>query len=255
MGATPEKQVLVTGAGARLGAVIAEHLGAQGWHVLVHYRFSETGARETLAHIENAGGHGELVQADLADMAQVKSLMADVCGRFGPVHALVNNASIFEPDEIGTLTEEQWDAHFDIHAKSPIWLARGLAAQLPAGERGAIVNLLDQRVLRPNPHFFSYTLSKSVLHTATRTMAQALSPHVRVNAVAPGPSMQNARQSESDFSAQKAATLLRAGSPPAEIARAVGYLLQATSVTGQTLAVDGGQSLIWDTSDIQGVVE
>lgn len=255
MATGPGRRVLVTGAGARLGAAIATCLGREGWHVIVHYRSSRQGAEDTLAKILQEGGHGELVQADLADMEAVRALLPDLCARSGPVTALVNNASVFEPDEIETLTEAQWDEHFAIHAKAPIWLVRGLVAQLPADETGAIVNLLDQRVLRPNPHFFSYTLSKSVLHTATRTLAQALGPNVRVNAVAPGPSLQNSRQTPDDFAAQVAATPLQTGSPPEEVAKAVAYLLSARSVTGQTLAVDGGQSLIWETPDLLGVKE
>jgi NAD(P)-dependent dehydrogenase (short-subunit alcohol dehydrogenase family) len=247
--------VLVTGAGARVGRALALALGRKGWRVAVHYRHSEQDALAVVDQICADGGFAAAVQADLTDRSAVDALIPSAIAVIGPVHGLINNASHFEDDRLHDLDHDLWDTHMDAHLRAPVFLAKAFAAHLPKGDGGAIINLIDQRVRKPNPKFFSYYLSKAALNCATVTMAQALAPRVRVNAIAPGPTLRNARQSEADFDAQVSATLLGTGSPVREIVDAACYLLEAKAVTGQTLVVDGGQHLLWQTADVQGVGE
>lgn len=250
------KCALVTGAGARLGRAMAIALGAAGWHVAVHYRSSAAAADETCKTIRDAGGVAHPVRADLGDEDDTATLLdrtAETLG--GPVSLLINNASTFEPDDAASHTRSDWDRHFNANLRAPISLAQALYNQLPDDQQGVIINMLDQRVWKLNPEFFTYTLSKSALWTATQTMAQAFAPRVRVNGIGPGPTMKNARQGDADFEKQKAATLTGRGASPDEIVRAMFYLLEADAVTGQMIAVDGGQHLVWQTPDVLGVVE
>jgi NAD(P)-dependent dehydrogenase (short-subunit alcohol dehydrogenase family) len=248
--------VLVTGGARRVGAVIARQLAAAGWPVVVHANSNLAQAQALAAGLAAQGARAAAVQADLMDSAATGRLIADAAAAIGlPVTGLVNNASTFEGDEAADFTDASWDLHLNVNLKAPAILSRDLAAQLPEGHTGAVVNIIDMRVFKLMPTFFTYTLSKAGLATATRTLAQALAPRVRVNGVAPGPSLRNVRQAEADFQTQVDATLLGTGSPPDEIARAVAYLLEARAVTGQILAVDGGQSLLWRTPDVDGIVE
>ncbi len=247
--------VLITGAGARVGKAMARALSQDGWRVAVHYRHSESPARAIVEQINAQGGIAAAVQADLADRDAPDALVTAAQTAIGPLHALINNASHFEDDRLDDLSDALWDTHMDANLRAPVFLAKAFAAHLPKDENGAIINLIDQRVRKPNPEFFSYYLSKAALNAATLTMAQALAPCIRVNAVAPGPTLRNVRQSETDFDAQVAATLLGTGSPVDEIIRAVRYLLDAKAVTGQTLVVDGGQHLLWRTADVDGIGE
>jgi len=247
--------VLITGAGARVGKALALALGGDGWRVAVHYRHSAEPAQEVIAQIIADGGQAAAVQADLTDREAVASLIPKAVDAIGPIQALINNASHFEDDRLEDLSHDLWDIHMDTHLRAPVFLASAFANQLSGTDTGAIINLIDQRVRKPNPKFFSYYLSKAALNCATVTMAQALAPRIRVNAVAPGPTLRNARQSEADFDRQVSATLLGTGSPVEEIVDAVRYFLSAKAVTGQTLVVDGGQHLLWRTADVQGVGE
>jgi NAD(P)-dependent dehydrogenase (short-subunit alcohol dehydrogenase family) len=182
-------------------------------------------------------------------------LISEAVQALGPLTLLVNNASEFEPDEVETLSQERWDRHFAVNLRAPAFLARDFSHQLPAGEQGCIVNIVDQRVWKLTPQFFSYTLTKAALFTATQTMAQALAPRIRVNAIGPGPTLSNVRQGDEDFAKQSSAVPLGHGGTPDEIADAVLYLAQARSVTGQMIAVDGGQHLAWKTPDVAGIRE
>ena len=196
------------------------------------------------------------MQADLASETETSRLVAAAATALGgPLDLLVNNASVFEPDAAQDHTREQWDLHMQVNLRAPILLAQGFAAQLPANARGCIVNMLDQRVWKLNPEFFTYTLSKSALWSATQTLAQGLAPRIRVNAIGPGPTLRNARQSDDDFAKQVEATLTGEGASTEEIVRALTYLIEASAVTGQMIAVDGGQHLIWQTPDVVGVKE
>jgi NAD(P)-dependent dehydrogenase (short-subunit alcohol dehydrogenase family) len=165
----------------------------------------------------------------------------------------VNNASIFQPDTISTMSCESWEAHMAVNLRAPVLLAQAFAGQLGENMHGVIVNLLDQRVLKPTPEFLSYGVTKAGLHWLTTTLAQSLAPRIRVNAVAPGPTLPSPRQSKEHFERQASSTLLERGARPEDIAAAVGYLVEAQAVTGQTIAVDGGQHLAWRSADAVGV--
>ena len=234
---------LVTGAGDRIGASIAQALAGNGYAVVIHYRSDAEGARKVRDEIAKAGGKAAIVKADLAKRSQRATLIAKAATPVGPLTALINNASTFEPDSARDVDETLWDQHFAIHAEAPIFLARDFAAQLPADADGNIVNIIDERVLHPSPAYFSYTLSKSVLWTATRTLAQSLAPHIRVNAIGPGPVLPHSRQDQATFEANVKALPLQRHAGPEAIAEGVIMLLRTTSMTGQMLALDGGQHL------------
>jgi NAD(P)-dependent dehydrogenase (short-subunit alcohol dehydrogenase family) len=255
-------RALVTGAGARLGQAMAIHLAARGHDVAVHYATSRAGAEETAAAIRAHGRCAALLQADLLSETEVASLLpraAEALG--GPITLLVNNASIFEYDNLLTATRTSWDRHIESNLRAPFVLTQALAAQIPDpltdanGEpvaQGLVINMIDQRVLKLTPEFTSYTIAKMGLWALTRTSAQGLAPRVRVNAIGPGPTLKGARQSPAHFSAQRAATILKRGSDADDICAALGYLLDAKSVTGQLICPDGGQHLAWQTPDVLG---
>jgi len=243
------KNVLITGAGNRIGSFIATRLAAAGYSVIIHYHRSARDAQDLAAEISQKGANAALLCADLSLGAQRRTLIREAAKSFGPLDVLVNNASVFEPDSALTLTEELWDAHFELHAKTPVFLARDFARQLPEGTKGNIINIIDERVLRISPGFFSYNLSKSVLWSATRTLAQSLAPNIRVNAIGPGPTLPSARQSESQFAQSVKSLPLETSASPADIAQAVQFLLCTPSMTGQMLALDGGEHLEWRGRD------
>jgi NAD(P)-dependent dehydrogenase (short-subunit alcohol dehydrogenase family) len=249
------RATLVTGGAKRIGRAIVEALAARGYAVAIHYGRSHAQARELADALTARGARVALVSADLADPASVDALVPAATAAVGPLTLLVNSASEFEPDEIGALDRTRFQRHLKVNLEAPVFLAEALARQLPAGASGAVINILDQRVWRPTPHFVSYTLAKSALWTATRTMAQALAPRIRVNAVGPGPTLANTRQGPDDFARQAAAVPLARAATPDEVANAVLYLADATSVTGQMIAVDGGQHLAWRTPDVDGIAE
>jgi NAD(P)-dependent dehydrogenase (short-subunit alcohol dehydrogenase family) len=234
---------LVTGASKRIGRTIALSLAADGWHVGVHYRARQSEALSVVAEIEARGGRAAAVSADLADMAQVAALVPACAKALGAPTLLVNNASEFRLDALPSMTPETWDLHIDVNLKAPVFLAQALAAGLPDGTAANIINIIDQRVWKLTPEFFSYTIAKSGLWTATRTLAQALAPHIRVNAIGPGPVLQSVHQADAEFAAECRSTLLRRGAEPEEIAAAVRFILSAPAMTGQMIALDGGQHL------------
>ncbi|HEX3675391.1 MAG TPA: SDR family oxidoreductase [Rhizomicrobium sp.] len=241
------KAVLVTGAAKRLGRAIALDLARDGWDVAIHYNSSETDARSAVEEIRKAGRRGTAIKADLSCEDETSTIVARAAKEIGPLTALVNSASLFENDDWQSVTRQSWDAHMDLNLRAPFVLSQAFARQLPEGEDGAIVNLLDERLLKPDPEFLSYSLSRSGLYWLTTTLAQALAPRIRVNAVAPGPTLKAANQSPAHFIAERKSTILGRGSDPQDISDAVRYLLGAPAVTGQTLAVDGGQHLIWQS--------
>jgi len=173
----------------------------------------------------------------------------------GGLSGLINNASIFEPDEVGAITTQSWARHQDTNLRAPVMLAQAFARQLAEGAHGNIINIIDQRVWKLTPKFFSYTASKSALWTVTRTLAQALAPRIRVNAIGPGPALPNIRMDEEDFAKQSRLTLLGRGTSPAEISAAVKFILSQPALTGQMIVLDGGQHLVWQTPDITEVNE
>jgi NAD(P)-dependent dehydrogenase (short-subunit alcohol dehydrogenase family) len=239
----PPPVALVTGASDRIGAAIALALADAGHAVVIHYRANAEGARAMRDAIRRKGGRAAILKADLAKRPQRAVLIGKAAAFFGPLTVLVNNASQFLPDSARDLDEALWDQHFAIHAEAPIFLARDFAAQLPEGAHGNIVNLVDERVLHPTPAYFSYSLSKSVLWTATRTLAQSLAPSIRVNAIGPGPVLPHSRQSQAEFERSVAALPLQRHAGPDAIADGVIMLLNTPSMTGQMLALDGGEHL------------
>lgn len=254
---------LVTGAGARLGRAMAVYLAGRGYDVAVHYASSEQGAAQTVAQIAALGGNAVALQADLLDEGATRTLLPAAAKALGqPVTCLINNASIFEYDNIATATRTSWDRHIESNLRAPFVLTQALAAQVPdpvmddAGEpvsQALVINMLDQRVHKLTPEFMSYTIAKMGLWALTRTAAQALAPRVRVNGIGPGPTLQGHRQSADHFNRQRAATVLERGANPDDITAALGYFLDAKAVTGQMISVDGGQHLAWATPDVLGV--
>ena len=244
----PADCALVTGAARRIGRALALELGRLGYSVAVHYGRSADDAAQTVAAIRAAGGTAEAFAADLARETEVRTLLPRVAGALGPVTCLVNNASVFERDEPDTTTRASWDAHLETNLRAPFVLAQAMAAVLPRAPAAAaanVVNLLDQRVWRLTPHFTSYTASKFGLWGLTQSLALALAPRVRVNAIGPGPALPSPRQSIAQFDAQCAALPLRRGTSLDEIAAALRFILATPSLTGQMIALDGGQHLGW----------
>ena len=241
---------LVTGAGRRIGRALALATAEAGYDVAVHYRSDGRDAEATVRDIQAMGRRAEAFSADLSREDEAAALVGRVAAALGPLTLLVNNASHFADDRAGSLSRASWDAHIETNLRAPIVLAEAFAAQAPVSGDLLILNILDQRVWKPNPHFFSYTLSKSALWTATRMLAQALAPRIRVNAIGPGPTLASPYQREGEFEAEAAATPLGHGAQPADIAAAARYLIDASAVTGQMIAVDGGQHLAWKTPDI-----
>jgi NAD(P)-dependent dehydrogenase (short-subunit alcohol dehydrogenase family) len=241
---------LVTGAGKRIGRIIAERLASEGYGVALHVNRSRAEGDEVAAGITGRGGRAHVVAGDLADAKVLPRLVAESAAALGPLTLLVNCASIFVPDTAETLELERWDKHFAVNLRAPLFLAQAFAAQLPPNAEGAIVNIIDQRVWKLNPQFYSYTLTKSALWTATRTLAQALAPRIRVNGIGPGPTLQNTYDGKEGLDKEAANVLLRRRAPPEDVAEAVVYLARARSVTGQMIAVDSGQHLGWETPDI-----
>ena len=244
------KTVLVTGGAKRLGRALVLDLARHGWNVALHYNSSEKEARATCADAETQGVKVALFKADLGKESEAAGLIERAGAELGVLTALVNSASLFENDAWYSVSRDSWDHHMETNLRAPFVLAQAFARQVPRDGAGAIVNIIDQRVLKPTPQFLSYSLSKAGLKWLTTTLAQALAPRVRVNAVGPGPTMINARQSPADFARQREATVLGRGAEPQDVCDAVRYLLEASAVTGQMIAVDGGQHLIWQTPDV-----
>ncbi|MGE0767987.1 MAG: SDR family oxidoreductase [Hyphomicrobiaceae bacterium] len=240
---------LVTGASRRIGKCVAVDLARDGWRLVVHYGSHAEEAEGVRAEIVAAGGHAITVGGDLADSQTVERLF-DACTRaMGPVTCLVNNASLFIEDSIDRLDPVVWDRQFAVNLRAPVLLAKAFAERLPPELEGNIVNIVDQRVLAPTPDFFSYSLSKAGLLTATRMLAQALAPRIRVNGIGPGPVLRSVYQDDASFAAEVDSTLLRRATTPSEIAAAVRFILDAPSLTGQMLALDAGQHLVWRASE------
>lgn len=242
---TLPRAALVTGAARRIGRAIATALAREGWAVAVHYRSARDEAHALAAELAKLGRPAIALDADLADQTATVSLIARATQMLGPLGLLVNNASLFERDEVIDHTSASWDAHLAANLRAPVLLTQHFAQALPAAAEGCVVNMLDQRVWNLTPHFFSYTISKAALWTATQTMALALAPRVRVNAIGPGPVLPSPRQTPAQFEAQWREQPLQRAATPDDIAEAVLYLTRARAVTGQMIAVDGGQHLNW----------
>ena len=239
------RTALVTGAAHRIGRAIALDLAAQGFDVAIHYNRSREAAEALGEEIESAGRRIALLDADISAEDQTAALIGRAADALGPVGCLVNNASRFDLDVWDTATRESWDIHMDTNLRAPFLLSQEMARGLPEAAEGVIVNLIDQRVWNLTPYFLTYTLSKTGLWTLTQTLALALAPGIRVNAIGPGPTLKSERQSEEQFRMQWDATPLQHGATPEEIAAGVRYILAAHSMTGQMIALDGGEHLGW----------
>jgi NAD(P)-dependent dehydrogenase (short-subunit alcohol dehydrogenase family) len=244
---------LVTGGARRIGRAIVDDLSANGFDIAIHFHGSRPDAEVAASAASYSGATVQCFESDLTAQGAAKQLFAGVLNELGRVDLLVNNASVFEDDSVVDFTDASFDRHVAMHVKAPAILSQAFAAQ--GLDEGLIVNIIDQRVWNLTPNFFTYTLSKSALWTATQTMAQALAPHIRVNAIGPGPTLRNARQSEADFAKQLNGLILKRGPDLHEFGATIRYLWNARSVTGQMIALDGGQHLSWETPDVAGIVE
>jgi NAD(P)-dependent dehydrogenase (short-subunit alcohol dehydrogenase family) len=242
--------VIVTGAAQRIGRDIALDLAAHGWTVAVHYRSSAAAAAQTVAQLRGAGGQAQAFAADLSIESQCMALVPAVVAAFGRVDAVVNNASLFEYDDVATFSVKAMEAHWRANTAPAILLARALHGCLPVGVQGVVVNLLDQKLWNPNPDYLSYTLSKAALEAATTLLAQALAPRLRVCGVAPGVTLLSGEMSGDEFGASHSMTPLQRSSTPQDVARAVRFLLESPAITGTTLLVDGGQHLQAQARDV-----
>lgn len=246
MAASPPKPcALITGAARRLGRAIALDLAQSGWQIGVHFNESEKGALAVVAEIEALGGRAAPLRADLRRIDELTPLIETCTARLGPVTCLVNNAACFEDDTPHNFDAQGWAMHHEVNLRAPVFLTQAFAEALPKDAEGNVVNLIDQKVRALNPHYFSYTLAKSALWTATKTLAQALAPRIRVNGIAPGPVLPFAGQSAEEFERECADTLLQRAVPIGDITAAVRFLLETRSITGQMIALDGGRHLNW----------
>jgi NAD(P)-dependent dehydrogenase (short-subunit alcohol dehydrogenase family) len=246
---------LITGSAKRIGRQLALDLAGAGYSIAVHCNASREEAEDVAALVRRTGQRAVVVQGDLSQIETPELITAAAVAGLGPLGLLINNASIFEPDEAGSITPNSWAQHQDTNLRAPVMLAQAFAKQLPTGEYGNIINIIDQRVWKLNPRFFSYTMSKTGLWTATRTLAQALAPYIRVNAIGPGPALPSARMDQAEFDKQASLTLLGRGTSPEEISAVTKFILSQPALTGQMIALDGGQHLVWQTPDIVEVTE
>ena len=242
---------LVTGAARRLGRALAVNLGRQGWTIAAHVHRIDADAHSLIEELTALGISARMFEADLAVADDVDTLVPAVALQLGHPTCLINNASVFTYDDAKSITSQSWEQHFSVNAKAPVFLARGLAAGLPEdGTSGVVINIIDQRVWKPTPHFLSYAGSKATLWAMTQTLAQGLAPRVRVNAIGPGPMLRSVHQSKEEFDAQCAATPLQRATTTDDVAAAIRFIIDAQAMTGQMIALDGGQHLSWKTPDI-----
>lgn len=246
------RHALVTGGAQRIGRTIALELARSGFDVAIHCHASASAAEETRVAIAGVGRRAVVLQADLGSKSAMGDLVPRAIASLGPLGVLVNNASRFERDEWDDATRESWDAHLEPNLRAPFVLTQCFARALPRGAEGVIINVADQRVLSLTPHFVSYTISKAALWALTQTMALALAPSIRVNAIGPGPTLPSSRQTPEQFARQAASVPLGHGSSPQEVADAVLAILGLPSMTGQMMALDGGQHLQWAARSASG---
>lgn len=246
---------LVTGAARRIGRAIAEDLAAAGFGVAIHCNRSREDADALAKAIRGKGGRAAVIVADLSNLPGVPAIVTEAAQALGAPTLLVNNASMFEADGIGAFEAALFQRQLAVNLTAPVLLADAFAAALPEDEHGLVVNIVDQRAWKPTPFYMSYQLSKSGLLTATRTLAQALAPRIRVNAIGPGPTIASVRQDAEDFRRQAEAVPLRHGPELSEFGRTIAYLYETRSITGQMIALDGGQHLAWETPDVVGIKE
>lgn len=236
---------LVTGGARRIGRALVAAAADAGYDVAIHVRTVDDEAEAAAAEVRARGRKATILACDLRKESTTVALVGEAEAELGAMTLLVNSASVFEEDAFEDMNRASWDLHMETNLRAPLVLAQAFARRLPAGREGLIVNILDQRVLKPTPAFFSYSLSKAALWDATRMLAQALAPRIRVNGIGPGPTLPSIHQDQAAFEAEARATLMARPTAPGEIAQALRYLIDAPSVTGQLIAVDAGQHLAW----------
>jgi NAD(P)-dependent dehydrogenase (short-subunit alcohol dehydrogenase family) len=249
------RAALVTGGAKRIGRAIALALADAGFSVAVHCNNSRAEADHTLNAIAERGGRAVVLQTDLSREADVERLVPDATRALGPLGVLVNNASRFERDEWDDASRSSWDMHIEANLRAPFVLMQAFAKALPSDARGAVTNMLDERVWSLTPHFVSYTVSKAALWTLTQTMALALAPRIRVNGIGPGPAVPSPRQTAAQFARQSESVPLGHGTSPEEIGAAVIAILSMPAMTGQMIALDGGQHLQWSPARAGGPLD
>ena len=240
------KNLLITGAATRVGKAIALHFAEKGWNIAIHYFRSAAKAKELKKIIEQHWVKVALIKADLKNPKQTEKIIPLAKKKLGAINCLVNNAALFEKDDITNFTNKSWNDHLNINLLAPTILTKEFAKQAPKKTLSNIINIIDQRIFNLTPFFMSYTISKSGLQTLTKTMAMRLGPNIKVNAIAPGPTIKSKRQTDKHFRNQVRSTLLKKTVRSEDICDTVEFLINNNSVTGQIIAVDSGQNLSWN---------
>ncbi len=240
------KNLLITGAATRIGKAIALHFAERGWNIAIHYFKSSAQAKNLKKIIEQNWAKAALIKADLKNTKQVEKIIPLAKKQLGTIDCLINNAALFEKDDILNFTTKSWNDHLSINLLAPTILIKQFAKQASKKTKSNIINIIDQRIFKLTPIFMSYTLSKSALYTLTKTMSMRLSPNIKVNGIAPGPTIKSKRQSAKHFNKQAKSTLLKKPVGPEDICDAVEFLINNNSITGQVIAVDSGQNLTWN---------
>jgi len=248
------RKIIITGGATRIGAAIAKKLSGPNREILIHYNKSKTKAEILKRQLEKNNTKVYLVKGDLSKEKDINKILKFAKSKLKYFDCLINNASLFENDKLDNFTKNSWDNHINTNLKAPALLSKGFSKNIKKGNNN-IINIIDQRVFKLTPFFFSYTLSKTGLYTLTKTSAMSLSPNVRVNGIAPGPTIKNIRQSEKHFKKQYLATPLKRQVDVNEICNAVDFFIKNRSITGQVLAIDSGQNMNWQTPDIIGTKE
>ena len=248
------RKIIITGGATRIGAAIAKKLSGPNKEILIHFNKSKTKAEILKKQLEKNNTKVYLVKGDLSKEKDINKILKFAKSKLNYFDCLINNASLFENDKLDNFTKNSWDIHINTNLKAPALLSKGFSKNIKKGNNN-IINIIDQRVFKLTPFFFSYTLSKTGLYTLTKTSAMSLSPNVRVNGIAPGPTIKNIRQSEKHFKKQYLATPLKRQVDVNEICNAVDFFIKNRSITGQVLAIDSGQNMNWQTPDIIGTKE
>ena len=240
------KNLLITGAATRVGKAIALHFAERGWNIALHYFRSSAKAKELKKIIEQHWVKVALIKADLKNPKQTEKIVHLAKKKLGTINCLINNAALFEKDDIINFTNKSWNDHLNINLLAPTILTKQFAKQAPKKTVSNIINIIDQRIFNLTPFFMSYTISKSGLQTLTKTMAMRLGPNIKVNAIAPGPTIKSKRQTDKHFRNQERSTLLKKTVRSEDICVTVEFLINNNSITGQIIAADSGQNLSWN---------
>ena len=235
--------MLITGAAQRIGAALAEEMAAEGWHVCIHYNASQAQAEKVADAIISKGGKASIFHANLAAAEGPENLIIQCQDEIGPLSCLINNASIFEYDDVDSLNGEMLDLHHAVNVRAPLLLSQAFSKRIPKNVTCNIVNILDNKVMAPNPDYMSYTLSKFALKGATEILAMAMAPQIRVNGIAPGITLLSGKQSKFRFNKAHKTNPLKQGCTPGQIAAALKLILDCPSMTGEIIVLDGGQKL------------